>query len=96
MQDWSLRLLLSSLFNGYLEIIHNKGIKKYECLVGTSCHLYIVRRISENTKNKKECLEETGRGVAFLDRIKNEVFSFVLISTNFQIYEISFSLMLET
>lgn len=39
---------------------------------------------------------DRGRGMAFLDRVKNEVSNFVLLSTNFQIYEISFSLMLET
>lgn len=65
MQDQFLRLLLSSLSNGYLGIIHNKGIKKYECLVGTLFLLYIVRRISENTKNKKNAQERQRKRYGF-------------------------------
>lgn len=75
-------------------IIHNKGIKKDECLIGALFLHYIIRRISENTKNNfkkamhvKEMEKLWGkRGMASLDRVKKKVSAFVLLSTNLQIY----------
>lgn len=74
----------------YLGIIHNKGIQKDECLIGTLFLSYVVRIISENKTMPGKSWRKLlwgGRGVFFLDEVKKEVSSFVLLSTNLQIYE---------
>lgn len=67
-------------------IIHNKGIKKDECLIGTLFLLSVIRRISENIKKRWKELLWGERDVAFLDRMKKKVSGFILLSTDRRIY----------